>query len=323
LPTVSSTTASKPLSDGRKPTSSAPPAAPSAGSPTPPPRRPARQPPCLAPRGPRSRAQSWAFCTGPAETIHDSGASLDLVRSYLAEWNEIAATTKAPHLQVQLAYADALLADDTTAEERFQRAMTGGSAGWPFYTARAQLAYAEWLRRQRRDVDARGPLREVSRFAGTTLSGGDGDDSLIGSDAQNPTPAVFSCGAGFDRVDADLADVIGADCEDVTIEILGDDVDNTIVATAYNDSIDSGEGNDNVQSLGGNDGITLRGGLDFVDAGDGDDTIYADWGSHFQIVGDVDDVVCGTGNLTAFVDDVDTVSSDCENVFVFVFVAPK
>jgi hypothetical protein len=58
-------------------------------------------------------------------------------------------------------------------------------------------------------------------------------------------------------------------------------------------------------------------GLDFVDAGDGDDTIFADWGSHFQIVGDVD-VVCGSDNDTAFVDDVDTVSCDCENVFVII-----
>ena len=43
--------------------------------------------------------------------------------------------------------------------------------------------------------------------------------------------------------------------------------------------------------------------------------------SHFQIVGDVDDVLCGSGNDTAFVDDVDTGSSDCEDVFVF--VAPR
>lgn len=119
---------------------------------------------------------------------------------------------------------------------------------------------------------------------------------------------------GIDRVDTDFTDVIGADCEDVITEILGDAADNTIVATAYNDSIDSGEGQRQRQR-------PEPWSLDFADAGDGDDTIFADWGSHFQIVGDVDDVVCGTGNLTAFVDDVDTVSAGCENVFVG--VAPK
>jgi Ca2+-binding RTX toxin-like protein len=160
----------------------------------------------------------------------------------------------------------------------------------------------------------------VSRFTGT-LVGGDGDDVLAGDREASPTQTVLACGAGVDRVTADLADVIGSDCEDVTVNIAGDDGDNIVVGTMYADSIFSGDGNDGVQSLGGNDGITLGGGQDSVDAGDGDDTVFAEWGSHFQIVGDVDDVTCGSGNDTAFVDDVDTVSPDCETVFVF--VAPK
>ena len=69
----------------------------------------------------------------------------------------------APLLEVQLAYAAALLADGATAEQRFQVAMTSSAAGWPFYAARAQLAYGGWLRRQRRGADARAPLREAAR----------------------------------------------------------------------------------------------------------------------------------------------------------------
>lgn len=160
----------------------------------------------------------------------------------------------------------------------------------------------------------------VMRFAGV-LVGGDGDDILVGDSAEYPSKTVLSCGAGIDRVSADLADEIGADCEDVTVNIQTGEGDDTVVGTAYNDSISSGDGNDQVQGLGGNDGITLWGGQDSVDAGDGDDTVYADFGSRFWIVGDIDHVTCGDGYDIANVDDVDTVAADCEEVYVA--FAPK
>jgi DNA-binding CsgD family transcriptional regulator len=85
---------------------------------------------------------------------------VDRVRGLVSEWQAIATDTTAPHLEVQLAYAAALLADDATTEARFLDAVARcGAAGWPFYAARAQLAYGQWLRRQRRDVDSRMPLR--------------------------------------------------------------------------------------------------------------------------------------------------------------------
>jgi len=87
---------------------------------------------------------------------------LDLVRGYLAEWEQIAAETGAPHLQVQLAYAAAILAPDGVAERHFRTAIASAQAEWPFYVARAQLAYGVWLRRRRRMTQSRAPLREAA-----------------------------------------------------------------------------------------------------------------------------------------------------------------
>jgi hypothetical protein len=80
----------------------------------------------------------------------------------LAEWRQIAATTEAQHLQVQLAYAAAILADDAEAEQSFQAAIASGAAGWPFFSARAKLAFGAWLRRQRRAAESRLPLRQAA-----------------------------------------------------------------------------------------------------------------------------------------------------------------
>ena len=88
---------------------------------------------------------------------------LDVVRGLLAEWEQIAAATAAPHLDVQLKYTAAVLADVAAAEERFRIAITSAAATWPFYAARAQLAYGTWLRRQRRLAESRTPLREAAQ----------------------------------------------------------------------------------------------------------------------------------------------------------------
>jgi DNA-binding NarL/FixJ family response regulator len=42
-------------------------------------------------------------------------------------------------------------------------AMRAGAVGWPFYAARAQLAYGAWLRRNRRMTESRAPLREAAQ----------------------------------------------------------------------------------------------------------------------------------------------------------------
>ena len=106
-------------------------------------------------------ARGWALADLVDAAVRGDG-DLDLVRGLLGEWEETAADMGAPHLEVQMSYAAALLADSATAEERFHVAMTSAAMGWPFYTARAQLAYGGWLRRQRRGADSRAPLREAA-----------------------------------------------------------------------------------------------------------------------------------------------------------------
>jgi DNA-binding CsgD family transcriptional regulator len=105
--------------------------------------------------------RGWALADLADAAVRGDG-DLDAVRAYLAEWEQIATATTAPHLQAQVAYATAILANDAVAEERFRIAIASGRAEWPFYVARAQLAYGVWLRRRRRMTQSRAPLREAA-----------------------------------------------------------------------------------------------------------------------------------------------------------------
>jgi DNA-binding CsgD family transcriptional regulator len=87
----------------------------------------------------------------------------ELVDELLREWKAVATATGAPHLDVQLRYAKAVLADEGVAEPFYESAMSAGAEGWPSYTARAQLAYGAWLRRQHRMSESRAPLREAAQ----------------------------------------------------------------------------------------------------------------------------------------------------------------
>jgi DNA-binding CsgD family transcriptional regulator len=105
--------------------------------------------------------RGWAIADLADAAVRGDG-DLDAVRGYLAEWEQIAAATQAPHLQVQVAYATAILATDAVAERHFRAAIASAQADWPFYVARAQLAYGAWLRRRRRMTQSRAPLREAA-----------------------------------------------------------------------------------------------------------------------------------------------------------------
>jgi DNA-binding CsgD family transcriptional regulator len=105
--------------------------------------------------------RGWALADLADAAVRGEG-DLDAVRGYLDEWEQVAATTRAPHLQVQAAYAAAILATDAVAERHFRAAIAAAQAEWPFYVARAQLAYGAWLRRHRRMTQSRAPLREAA-----------------------------------------------------------------------------------------------------------------------------------------------------------------
>ncbi|MEU1513335.1 AAA family ATPase [Streptomyces sp. NPDC005811] len=83
----------------------------------------------------------------------------DSARSVIAGLERAAAQTPSPGLHSGLSYARAVLAEDTDAEGRFRAALDGGLCPWPFDRARLQLAYGQWLRRQRRAMDSRVQLR--------------------------------------------------------------------------------------------------------------------------------------------------------------------
>lgn len=70
--------------------------------------------------------------------------------------------TPSPSLQVGLRYARALLATGPEAKALFEDALQSGLNGWPFPRARVELAYGEWLHKQRQDSAARAPLRAAT-----------------------------------------------------------------------------------------------------------------------------------------------------------------
>ena len=64
-----------------------------------------------------------------------------------------------PMLQLNVRYARAVLADGDSAGPLFDAALAADLSAWPLARSRLLLAYGAWLRRQRRNADARGPLR--------------------------------------------------------------------------------------------------------------------------------------------------------------------
>ena len=71
----------------------------------------------------------------------------------------VAERTGAPHLRMLVARSRALLATDASAETHYRDALSVGEASVvPLELARTRLLYGEWLRRQRRQRDARDEL---------------------------------------------------------------------------------------------------------------------------------------------------------------------
>ncbi|MFI8192005.1 ATP-binding protein [Streptomyces sp. NPDC085946] len=80
-------------------------------------------------------------------------------RAALRRLDRSAAATHAGLIRAGLAYAHALLADDEDAEARFRTALRLDLSKDPFTRARLLLAHGTWLRRRRRVMESRTPLR--------------------------------------------------------------------------------------------------------------------------------------------------------------------
>jgi DNA-binding CsgD family transcriptional regulator len=94
--------------------------------------------------------------------LAESAARIDArdeARSLLADFEEVSRQTPSPALRIVVSYALARLADDRDAEHLYQRALAPDLRRWPYPRGRLQLAYGQWLRRQRRVREARAPLR--------------------------------------------------------------------------------------------------------------------------------------------------------------------
>ncbi|MCK9902303.1 hypothetical protein CC117_23365 [Parafrankia colletiae] len=81
------------------------------------------------------------------------------VREILARAEERAARFPSPALHRSLAYAAAVLAPEPQAAAAFAHALAMDLGDWPVHRARLGLAYGSWLRRRRRILESRVPLR--------------------------------------------------------------------------------------------------------------------------------------------------------------------
>ncbi|MEO3808850.1 AAA family ATPase [Sphaerisporangium sp. B11E5] len=87
------------------------------------------------------------------------GPRQDAVRSLMGELEGTAARFPSSLLHVGMRHARALLAGDDEAEGLYREALAADLTRWPTARARLLLAHGVWLRRRRRILEARVPLR--------------------------------------------------------------------------------------------------------------------------------------------------------------------
>ncbi|WP_207956752.1 ATP-binding protein [Rubrobacter tropicus] len=103
------------------------------------------------------RKKFWAVGDLAEAALH-SGRQADAL-AVLKQAEAVADPKPSPCLRISLEYARAMLAEDGAAEALFEAALGADLTRWPFARARLQLAYGTWLRRQRRVIESREPLR--------------------------------------------------------------------------------------------------------------------------------------------------------------------
>jgi DNA-binding CsgD family transcriptional regulator len=84
---------------------------------------------------------------------------IDAARERVAQIEAMAGERPGPWIAMVLRHARALLADPPEVGARFDEALASDLRRWPFQHARIQLAYGQWLRRQRRVAESRAVLR--------------------------------------------------------------------------------------------------------------------------------------------------------------------
>ena len=84
---------------------------------------------------------------------------LEAARTRVAQVEASVGERPGTWIALGLRHARALVADPTEAGDRFNEALSSDMTRWPFQRARVQLAYGQWLRRQRRVAESRGVLR--------------------------------------------------------------------------------------------------------------------------------------------------------------------
>ncbi|MEU1621212.1 AAA family ATPase [Streptomyces sp. NPDC005722] len=100
----------------------------------------------------------WLLAPDLADAAVAAGTVED-AREVMARLPELARRLPSEMMVVAHAYTAAVLAPDETAEQRYAEALAAMPAGWAPARARLHLHHGRWLRRQRRHVDARTPLR--------------------------------------------------------------------------------------------------------------------------------------------------------------------
>lgn len=102
---------------------------------------------------------TWALGDLAESAVHTGRT--DEARDVMARFAPRPGTTASPWTEAAALYARPFLATDDTAEQAFQQALSSGLSRWPWYRARLLLEYGTWLRRRKRLVDSRGPLRSA------------------------------------------------------------------------------------------------------------------------------------------------------------------
>jgi DNA-binding CsgD family transcriptional regulator len=102
----------------------------------------------------------WLIADLAEAALHTGRVEEARVR--LAQVEAATGESPASWIALGLRHARALLAGGAQeAAERFDEALAADLGGWPFQRARLELAYGQWLRRQRQIAESRAPLRSA------------------------------------------------------------------------------------------------------------------------------------------------------------------